>query len=305
MTMCANARRLIPPALAVLAVGLGALAVHYPARSAPTVPPAAVVPADKAATVILAPHRAIYDLKLSKASGSRGIQAVRGRIVYDFSGNACDGYELHFRQVSELESGEGKDVLSDLRSTTWEDGEAKRFRFNSENVVSAKQTDTVDGSAERRASAVAIDLKKPKSRKLTVPVNAVFPTEHMRRIVLAAREGKSVLDFPVYDGSENGDKLYNTLTIIGHAIGPGQKPVTDAGAKIPELTKLTRWPVTISYFEQKDEKGERTGEQTPVYAITFELYENGISRALILDYNDFTISGEMSSLEMKKVKPCK
>jgi hypothetical protein len=127
----------------------------------------------------------------------------------------------------------------------------------------------------------------------------------MRRIVLAAREGKSVLDFPVYDGSESGEKLYNTLTVIGHPIEPGQKPVTDAGAKIPQLAKLTRWPVTISYFEQKDEKAERMGEQTPVYAITFELYENGISRALILDYNDFTISGEMSSLEMKKEKPCK
>ncbi len=305
MTMRANARRLIPPALAVLAVGLGVLAVHYPAQSAPAVPPVAVVSADKAATVILAPHRAIYDLKLSKASGSRGIQAVRGRIVYDFSGNACDGYELHFRQVSELESGEGKDVLSDLRSTTWEDGEAKRFRFNSENVVSAKQSDTVVGAAERKALAVAIDLTKPKSRKFTVPVNAVFPTEHMRRIVLAAREGKSVLEFPVYDGSETGEKLYNTLTIIGRPIEPGQKPVTDAGARIPELAKMTRWPVTISYFEQKDEKAERMGEQTPVYAITFELYENGISRALILDYNDFTISGEMSSLEMKKEKPCK
>jgi hypothetical protein len=303
--MRAIARRLIPPVLAVLAVGLGALAVHYPARSAPVAPPATVTPGAGADPVVLAPHRAIYDLKLAKASGSRGIQGIRGRIVYDFSGNACDGYELQFRQVSELESGEGKNVLSDLRSTTWEDGAAKRFRFNSENVVSAKQTDTVDGSAERKASAVAIDLTKPKSRKFTVPVDAVFPTEHMRRIVIAAREGKSVLDFPVYDGSESGEKLYNTLTIIGRAIEPGQKPVTDAGAKIPELAKLTRWPVTISYFEQKDEKSEQSGEQTPVYAITFELYENGISRALILDYNDFKISGEMSSLEMKKEKPCK
>jgi hypothetical protein len=46
------------------------------------------------------------------------------------------------------------------------------------------------------------------------------------------------------------------------------------------------------------------GEQTPVYAITFELYENGISRALLLDYNDFAISGELKSLEIRDVKPC-
>ena len=80
-------------------------------------PAAAAPPADR---VLLAPHRAIYDLKLSKSQGSRGIEAVRGRILYDFSGNACEGYELKFRQVSQLDSREGQPALSDLRSTTWE-----------------------------------------------------------------------------------------------------------------------------------------------------------------------------------------
>ena len=90
---------------------------------------------------MLAPHRAVYDLKLTKSRGSRGVEAVRGRILYDFSGNACDGYELQFRQVSELDSGEGKTALSDLRSTTWEDGKAKAFRFNSENCIDENALD--------------------------------------------------------------------------------------------------------------------------------------------------------------------
>ncbi len=311
MTMTAismNARRMAAPALTALCAGacIALLAVvgYHPAKATPAAVPA-IGQAAQPGTAVLAPHRAIYDLKLSKSSGSRGIQAVRGRIVYDFSGNVCDGYELNFRQVSELDSGEGKDALSDLRSTTWEDGDAKNFRFNSENMLNDRQTGTVDGSAKRTASAVTINLNKPKAKKFSVPVDAVFPTEHMRRIIIAAREGKSILEFPVYDGSESGEKLYNTLTVIGRPIAPGEKPVTDAGAKIPELEKLTRWPVTISYFEKKDEHAEQMGEQTPVYAITFELYENGVSRALILDYNDFTISGELSSIEMKKEKPCK
>jgi hypothetical protein len=253
---------------------------------------------------LLAPHRAIYDLKLSKSRGSRGIEGVRGRILYDFSGSACEGYQLQFRQVSELDSGEGKAALSDLRSTTWEDGEGKKFRFNSENLFNERRTDIVDGHAERNAKAVAVSLSKPKEKSFAVPSNAVFPTEHMRRIIAAAREGKSVLDFPVYDGSESGEKLYNTLTVIGHAIASDEKVPTDASAKIPALAKLVRWPVTVSYFDKKDEKAEQSGEQTPVYSITFELYENGISRSLILDYTDFTISGEMTSLELKNAKPC-
>jgi hypothetical protein len=254
--------------------------------------------------VFLAPHRAVYDLKLTKSRGSRGIEAVRGRILYDFSGNACDGYELQFRQVSELDSGEGKTALSDMRSTTWEDGNAKAFRFNSKNLRDDKQTDAVDGHADRNGKTVAVSLSKPKETTFTVPVSAVFPTEHMRRIIVAAREGKSILEFPVYDGSETGEKLYSTLTVIGRAIAPGSKPPDDAAAKIPELAKLTRWPVTISYFEQQDEAAQRSGEQTPVYSLGFELYENGISRALVLDYTDFTIKGEMTSLELKKPKPC-
>ena len=291
MTVPAYARRLVPVAIAL---GLAAVVIHHhPALAAP--------PADK---VLLAPHRAVCDLKLSKSQSARGVQGVRGRILYDFSGNACDGYELQFRQVSELDSGEGKAALSDLRSTTWEDGTATKFRFNSENKVNAERTDIVNGRAERSASTVAVNLSKPKDKALTVPAGSVFPTEHMRRIIAAAREDKTILEFPVYDGSETGEKLYNTLTIIGRPIPPGEKPPTDAAAKIPAMAKLTRWPVTISYFEKQDEKDDRGGEQTPVYSISFELYENGISRALMLNYSDFSISGEMTSLEMKKEKAC-
>jgi len=36
----------------------------------------------------------------------------------------------------------------------------------------------------------------------------VFPTEHVRRIIGAAREGKTLLQLSVYDGSDTGEKLY-------------------------------------------------------------------------------------------------
>jgi len=276
----------------VPAAALAALAALHEAAAAP--------PAD---TVFLAPHRAVYDLKLSNSRGGRGLQNVRGRILYDFVGNACEGYALQFRQVSELDSGEGKSALSDMRSTTWEAGDAKSFRFSSENLLNDKPTDSVTGQADRKKDAVAVSLSKPKPKSVRMPLDAVFPTEHMRRIIVAAREGKTILEFPVYDGSESGERLYQTLTVIGRAIEPGEKPVEDAAAKVPELAKLRRWPVTISYFETKNDKSER-GEQTPVYSIAFELYENGISRALTLDYTDFTVTGEMTALDLKKPKPC-
>src|ERR1700728_1070378 len=78
---------------------------------------------------LLLPHRAVYDLTLGESRGNSQVVGVRGRILYDFAGNVCDGYSLQFRQVSELDSGEGKTTTSDLRSTTWEGGDAKHFIF--------------------------------------------------------------------------------------------------------------------------------------------------------------------------------
>ena len=88
----------------------------------------ALTPADE-----LASHRAVYELKLAQTRGNSPAMSARGRILYDFSGNVCDGYALQFRQVSELDNGEGKVTLSDLRSTTWEDGAARAYIFKSQN----------------------------------------------------------------------------------------------------------------------------------------------------------------------------
>ena len=263
---------------------------------------AASPPPAQAAGVVLTPHRAIYDLRLLRPRGKKDIEAVRGRILYDFSGSPCAGYALNFRQVSELNSGENKTALSDLRANTWEEASAGRFKFRSENHLDDKTIDKVDGEAKRNADNVEVKLAQPKDKTFDLERAMVFPTEHMRRIIEAAEEGKNILELPVDDGSENGEKVYSTMTLIGHEIAPNEKVPTDAAAGQAALAGLKRWPVTISYFDRNDTK---RGEQTPVYSISFELYENGISRALSLDYEDFVIAGDMSQLEIKDPAPCK
>ncbi len=230
------------------------------------------------------------------------IAGVRGRILYDFDGNACEGYSLEFRQVSELDTGEGKVSTSDLRSTTWEGADAKNFKFTSQNFVDDNLVDSVDGHAEHDATKTAVDLSKPEQRNLDLDTGVVFPTQHMVRVIAAARAGQNILDFPVYDGSETGDKVFDTLTVIGRKIAPDEHKHNDAAANEPRLTTVPRWPVKIGYFEKNGKP--KSGEQTPTYAIGFELYENGISRALTLDYNDFVVTGKLTSLEIKKPKPC-
>jgi hypothetical protein len=264
--------------------------------------------ADAAASSPFLAHEALYDLSLVKSRGSSSINSARGRILYNFSGNACDGYTSEFRQVSELDSGEDKVTLSDLRSTSWEDGAGKSYRFKIDTRMNDTDSSPVDGVAERTGDHVTVKLKEPVSKTFTLDGSTVFPTEQIQRIIQAARDGKSVLELTVYDGSDNGEKVYNTLSVIGQPI-PGDRTVAapDPSTENNAMKSLTRWPVTVSYYD-RDAK-TKDGEQTPVYAMSFELFENGVSRALVLDYNDFVISGAMGKFDVKDSnkdpKPCK
>jgi hypothetical protein len=264
-------------------------------------------PAKAAASGVFLAHQALYELSLVKSRGSNSINGARGRILYNFSGTACEGYTSEFRQVSEMDSGEGKTTLSDLRSTSWEDGAGKSYRFKIDTRMNDTDSNPVDGVAERTGDHVTVKLKQPIAKTFTLDGNTVFPTEQIQRIIEAARAGKSVLELQVYDGSDNGEKVYNTLSVIGQPI-PADRTVAapDPSTASDAKKSLTRWPVTVSYYDH-DASG-KDGEQTPVYAMSFELYENGVSRALMLDYNDFVIAGAMGKFDVKDVKdskPCK
>jgi hypothetical protein len=249
------------------------------------------------------PHQALYDLSLLKTRNNASVSTVRGRILYNFSGNACEGYTSDFRQVSEIESGEGKSTLSDLRSSSWEDAAGKSYRFTIGTRTNDSDQSDVDGIAERTGDHITVKLKQPVQKTFTLDGATVFPTEQIERIIAAAREGKRLLNLSVYDGSDNGEKVYNTLTVIGQPIKGDNAVSPDPSTSDDAMKALTRWPVTVSYYD-RDAKSN-AGEQTPVYQMSFELYENGVSRSLVLDYNDFVLAGAMGKLEVKADKPCK
>lgn len=247
----------------------------------------------------LAPHRAVYDLSLDRSAGARTIEAARGRIAFDFTGDACEGYALKFRQVTELTSAESGTKLSDLRTANFESGDGKSFRFRNETGSGGPPASTIDGTAERKADGpLAIRLRMPKRESATVDGAAVFPNVQMRDLIEAAREGRSTLQVKVFDGSDDGKTVYDTLSVIGKRIEPGRTEGLEEPARQDGLAKLARWPVVMSYF-----KGGRA-DGTPVYVLSFDLYENGVSRNLKLDYGDFALRGVMSRLELLPDKAC-
>ena len=266
-------------------------------QAAPTAQ--APAPAPTGTPVRLAGHRAVYDLGLAESGGTRSVDSARGRIVIDFSGDACKGYAMQTRQVTQLASSEAGDRTSDLRSTTFEAGDGRTFRFKGATLMNGDASPAVDGSAEATPDGMKVRLKEPKRDAFDAAGEILFPSRHMRRLIETARGGGTTLSVKVFDGSDDGRKIYDTLAVIGRpaAAPAAAKPDRDKPLREGELASMRRWPVTLSYFTA----GE--GERTPIYTLTFDLYENGVSGGLHLDYGSFAIDGTMTRLDLAKPDP--
>ena len=245
----------------------------------------------------LAPHRAVYELTIDPAKTGSKIDRATGRIAFEVTGNACEGYAVTLRQATQLDTGEGKQSTSDLHSVTWEDGAAKSYRFKSKNILNDELRDEVDGVADlKQDGSFNVRLSSPKAAPFDLKGPIVLPTEHLRKLLAAGAADQTIMEARVFDGAPDGRKVYDTLAIIGAPIKEDDK--LEEAVQKPELKSMTRYPVTVSYFEQG------VGERTPAYVLSFDLYENGISRALRLDYGSFALRGDLTSLEFLKSTPC-
>ncbi|MBO0344747.1 cell envelope integrity EipB family protein [Roseibium sp. CAU 1637] len=251
--------------------------------------------AGQSTAVVLLPHRAIYNLRLVESDDGAGIGNVRGRMVYDFAGSVCDGYSTSFRFVTEFQDTQGLGQVTDLRSTSYESADGDQLEFISQAYVAQKLMEESKGIAKQEAGKKVVQLSKPTQRTLDLKTSVLFPTQHLVRVIEAARSGDVLVLADVFDGSESGDKVFATTTIIGHSLDT-PIPADDASAKGVEAVPQGRhWPVSIAYF---DPENAGVGEQLPAYQMSFQLYENGVSRSLKLDYGDFVLQGTLSDFVM-------
>jgi len=248
----------------------------------------------------LVAHRAIYEMTLDDARSASGITGIDGRMVFEFTGSECDGYSLNMRMVTQMTDTQGQTNLTDLRSSTWEQGDGQKFRFQSAQYLNDKLGDVTMGRAVRETpnEAVKVKLSQPSTAELDLSGPLLFPTQHSFALIAAARTGQGLFQARVYDGSEKGQKVYDTTAFIGTEVQPGSDPKLEQVAKDKGPGELASWPVSIGYFEAKG------GDLTPSYQIDFRLYENGVSRDLLIDYGDFSIHGTLTSLEYLKATEC-
>lgn len=253
----------------------------------------------------LQPHRAVYDLALSKAASGSGVSEMTGRLVYEFTGAACEGYTQNMRFVTRATSSDGSEQLNDIRTSSFEEASGERLDFSTTHNIDS-QSLTTRGRAARTAkpasgeAAVKVELDKPESRQLSFSATAYFPIQHSIKLLDIARSGGTKFEADLYDGSEKGDKLSSTTTFIG-------KPSTEGNEALPEAAKakmasVRYWPIATSYFEKTP--GLAAQDAVPSHEMQGRLYENGVSTRLTLDYGDFALKGELKDITFLPEPTC-
>lgn len=246
------------------------------------------------APINFVPHRAVYDITLERAASGSGVVELEGRMVYELQGSRCEGFTQNMRFVTRMTSQDGSEQLNDLRSSSWEDAEGARLRFNSTQFRDRQLVDSIAGDAarERGSGEIAVEVVKPAKQSVTLPKGTYFPIQHSEALLRAAHSGLKHFVAELYDGSEKGVKVYETSAVIGHRTPADKVELPRALRQRDALAKVASWPISISYFEPAQEQQDAV----PSYELSFRIFENGVSSGLVIDYGEFAVRGELADL---------
>ena len=248
----------------------------------------------------IAAHRAIYDLKMVRATDRASFSGVDGRLAFEVQGSACEGWIVNFRMVSEYRPVEGNTRTVDTQSTAFESGDGLDMRYDQKEFIDGRldNQSKIKVSRPSTGDEASGTLSSSGEKPFTVPSGSFFPMQHQLKLMDKAEQGETRDTSLVYDGSD-GAATYRAITFIGRRKDAGTNTRDNGNGEAKPLAGLPSWPVSISYYHTSGDD-----QDVPSYQVSFDLYENGVATGLVLDYGVFVLSGEMTKFELLKSEPC-
>jgi len=250
----------------------------------------------RAAGGAMAPHKALYDIKMvSKHSGSQVIN-ISGRMFYEWRPE-CEAWVTDHRFNLFYEYADSPPIRVTSDFSTYEPYDGKSFDFTSRRKRNGELYEEVRGRAERNEDGTGTAVyTMPPDQGFDLNKGTMFPMAHSLEILKLAREGKKFYNATVFDGSDNEGPME-----INSFIG---KPV-DAASLVPadgmidaDLIRSPAWAVRMAFFPLMTPEADSEYEMEVVY------HENGVISDMRVDYRDFSVTQKLLALEKVKVADC-
>ncbi|MCA0401202.1 MAG: cell envelope integrity EipB family protein [Proteobacteria bacterium] len=251
-----------------------------------------------AAPVLLQPHRIAYEVSLGPKGGG-SITRAEGVIALEFTGNACEGFATSFRQATSLADADGQAKNLDFKINLWEEGAGQQFRFTVHSRINGQVTRDADGTAKRVGDgSVSVAMLKPRGAKGDFDGAIAFPSALMRSLVEAAQRGDRLFNARLFDGSEGGEKVFDTIATIGRPLEGERNARLEPAMRGPALDGVTRWPVSIAYYENAP------GDRVPVYTLRSVTFANGVVSDMLFEFPEFSLAARAVRYEELPLGNC-
>ncbi len=243
----------------------------------------------------IAPHKALYDIRLAGIKSGSQIVNISGQMLYEWQ-PTCEGWLANhrFNLLYEYADSPPMRITSDF--STFESFDGKSLDFTSQRKRDGQLFEEFRGKAvygENGTGEAVYSL--PDDLEFKLAPGSMFPMQHTANILKSIREGKKFYRATVFDGAdEEGPVDINAFIgkkaeVIAAAVSsPGKKGI-DAGLLASPAHNLR-----LAFFPVKN------NEPTADYEMNIKLHENGVVSDMFIEYDDFSINQSLLALEPVK-----
>ncbi len=223
-----------------------------------------------------------------------------GRLAYEITGSACDGYTVNYRIANRFQDPTSGSKLVDTQLNVFEAADGTQFDVEEHQLAGTDDAPAQRLSVKRPQSGGVGQgqIISPDAQTFTLAADVLFPSALEIKLLHEAEQGISRDSSLVFDGSD-GKKVLKAITFIGKKRAPGSFAIDVSNIELKPLAGLASWAMSTSYYATDD-----TNSDTADYQASFNMYENGVSSELLFDYGSYALKGKLTKLELLKPAPC-
>lgn len=245
---------------------------------------------NKAADFSFAPHKALYDIRLSaKRSGSQ-IVNISGQMLYDWH-PSCDAWLSNHRFNMVYEYADSSPMRIASNFSTFEGFDGKSLNYSSQRKRNGEIFEELRGFAE-------LDGKKGGNATYTLPADlsyelpegALFPMAHTMEVARQIQNKAPFYSAVIFDGSDEEGPVEVNSFIGGPASIEGM--FEDVGKDFDlSLLESPAHKVRLAFFPLNNQ------QETADYEMDLIFHENGVISDMVIEYDDFTVVQKLVALE--------
>lgn len=254
------------------------------------------VPAAAQPRTDLAPHKAIYNIKMTAKSSASPVLNIGGEMFFEMKAG-CEAWTTDHRFNLNYEYADSPPMMVTSDFTTYEAYKGGTLVFNARRKRNGELFEEVRGRAEIAPGKEGAALfTMPDGMRYNLPVGTLYPMAHTAQLRDHVAAGKTFFAATIFDGS-NEDGPVEISAFIGRPVDaaalikPGPEIDADLIAAPARRLRMGFFPLSKS-------------ESSPDYEMTALFHDNGIISDMVVEYKEFTVHQTLKALEKQPPEDC-